>query len=124
MHVNLAPNESHAIQAYSDHEIQINSKKYSASLIVSQHEIIDCWTVNFITDLNEETIQPLLKYKPNIILIGYIDSKPDLLQLHQLKQMLETQFISIELTSIGAACRTFNILLCEHRDVVLGIIQP
>ena len=40
MHISLESPEQHAIQAYSEQQIQINSATYEQSLIVSKQEII------------------------------------------------------------------------------------
>ena len=47
---------------------------------------------------------------------------PENFRLCQCMSLLSQQRIGIECMSIGAACRTYNILLSEHRAVVAGFI--
>ncbi|MBA2652245.1 MAG: hypothetical protein H0U73_08265 [Tatlockia sp.] len=119
MQINLEAADHNSIQAYGDHEIKINSEVYQSSLIVSRHEIID-WPITSIQHLNEESLELLLKYDPKVILIGH--NQTGQLAPLSIIQTLTNRRIGIETMSIGAACRTFNLLLNEHREVVIGII--
>ena len=120
MNINLETSEPHSVKAYSESAIEINGVVYENSLIVDQHEIITPCPVATISDLNAETISPFLKHKPEIILIGH--SHRSQFPSSALISWLSQQRISIECMSIGAACRTYNVLLNEGRAVVLGVI--
>ncbi|KGP64411.1 hypothetical protein EP47_11615 [Legionella norrlandica] len=120
MNINLENAEEHAVQAYSDKKIQINSIVYEASLIVSRKEIITDFAIKDILEINDHYIDLLLRSNPELIIIGH----------HQTGRMLPITLISelsqkrigIECMSIGAACRTYNVLLGENRAVVAGLI--
>ncbi len=120
MHISLETPDQHSIQAYSEHEIQINSLIYQHSLIVSKQEIIADVAIHNIQEINKPYLEMLLKYKPEIIIIGHgeLSTPPPIKIIAELAQ----QNIGIEFMSIGAACRTYNILLSELRAVTLGII--
>jgi uncharacterized protein len=120
MEINLEAADHYSIQAYNDKEVKINSLTYRSSLIVSSHEIIKDWQIASIHQLNEESIAPLLRYQPKIIILGHSQQGQFIPQ--PIMQSLAKQHIGLECMSIGAACRTFNVLLSEHRDVVLGLI--
>lgn len=120
MHINLESTEKHGIQAYTDREIKVDSINYQKNLIVTSQEIIAEWPIKSIQSLNEELLAPLLRFQPEIILIGHR-------QLEQfppaaIREILGKQRIGFECMSISAACRTFNILLSELRRVTLGLI--
>ncbi len=120
MHISLENSENNSIQAYSDEEIKVNSNLYRQSLIISSHEIISDWQIKTIKELNEDNLSPLLRYEPKIIIIGHKQQG----QFAPMSIMAElaNRRVGLETMSIGAACRTFNVLLGEHREVVLGII--
>lgn len=120
MHINLEATEKNAIQAYTEHQIQINTIIYEKSFIVSKEEIISDLEIKDIQHMDENYLQLLMRIKPEVILIGHE---------HQGKfppmsiiGLLSQQRIGIECMSIGAACRTYNVLLGEHRSVVAGFI--
>jgi uncharacterized protein len=120
MNINLEAAEQHAIQAYGDNKIQINSIIYERSLIVSREEIITEVAIKNIQEMSEEYLNLLLQCKPELIIIGHENTGkfPPFSFISQLSQ----QRIGIECMSIGAACRTYNVLLGENRNVVAGII--
>lgn len=122
MQINLETNEAHAIQAYSDTQVKINSIIYEHSLIVSRQEIITDIAINNIQEITDHSIELLLECKPEVIIVGHgaAGQLPPFAIISQLAQ----KNIGIEFMSIGAACRTYNVLLSEFRDVVALIIMP
>ncbi|STY29382.1 Protein of uncharacterised function (DUF498/DUF598) [Legionella wadsworthii] len=120
MHINLESAEPHAVQSYSDNKIQINSIVYERSLIVSETEIISDLSIQDIQEIDEHYMNLLTQFKPEIIIIGH-EHTGKLLPLSIMKQ-LGDQRIGIESMSIGAASRTYNVLLSENRAVVAGFI--
>ncbi len=121
MQINLEAADPHAIQAYSDQVIQINSISYDQSLIVSSTEIIPDLTIKKIQDMDLAYLELLLRSKPEIILIGH--SQPGAFPPAQIMKSLSEKRIGMECMSIGAACRTYNVLLSEKRAVVAGFIK-
>ncbi|WP_028387894.1 Mth938-like domain-containing protein [Legionella fairfieldensis] len=120
MHINLETPDPHSIQAYSDKEITIDSINYKKSVIINRQEIISNWPITSIDQLTEELLEPLLRHQPRIIIIGH--SQHSGFASPFIFQTLAKHRVGLESMSIGAACRTYNILLSEQRDVVLGVI--
>jgi uncharacterized protein len=93
----LVPKGKNLISAYGKYYIIINGEKYFAPLIASPDQLIlDAKDITQIQELN---------IKPEIIIIG-----------SDLKQRRDFD-IKAEFMSFGAACRTYNILLTEGREV-------
>lgn len=120
MNINLEANELHSIRSYSSTAVEVNSQIYTSNFIVSRQEIITSWPLESIQSLTDETLAPLLKHQPEIILIGHNHSGQ--WAPASITGTLMNQRIALECMSIGAACRTFNVLLGEGRAVVLGIV--
>ncbi|MDI1351712.1 MAG: Mth938-like domain-containing protein [bacterium] len=120
MHINLEAGEQNAVQAYSEKQIQINSIIYERSLIVSRAEIITEVAIKNIFEINDAYLEQLLKFKPELIILGHNNKGmfPPMSIIAQLSQ----HRIGVECMSIGAACRTYNVLLSEHRSVTAGFI--
>ncbi len=116
MQIQQETHEKHTIQAYSNEEIKINNVSYQQNLIVSHDQIITPW------DIERETTR-LLDLSPELILLG--THHPEQLRASENIQKLCNAQIGIECMQLDAACRTFNLLLGEHRHVVAGfILQP
>lgn len=120
MHIHKEQAESHSIQSYSDSEIRINGIVYTKSLIQSRTETITNWDIHSIEELNERLLKPILELQPEVIIIGH--SETGKLTPLPMIAYLSQHKIGIECMSIGAACRTFNVLLSEDRSVVAGFI--
>ncbi len=120
MQINLETADIHAIRSYSESQIKIGETLYQSSLIVSRDEIITPWLIQSLKELNETSLEPLLQFQPEIIIIGH--QQTGVMAPIAIMQHLSKLRIGIECMSIGAASRTFNLLLSEHRAVVAGFI--
>lgn len=120
MQIQLETPELHAVQAYTDEMLMINGIEYRGSLILSREEIIPDLQLKSIEDIDDDFIAMLSKHKPKIIIIGHQDLGKFLPM--EIVAKLAQQQIGVECMSLGAACRTFNLLLGEGRDVVAGLI--
>ncbi len=119
MHIQLEAPDKHAIRSYSDMEITVNETVYKDSVIISRDTIISEWHVHSIQELTEINLEIILKLDPEVIIVGHQQS--GILIPLPVMQFLSKKRIGIESMSIGAASRTFNVLLSELRRVV-GLI--
>ena len=119
MEIQLETAESHTIRSYTDHCIVIGERTFTDSCIISSQSIQSTWPSHSIVALSTVHLPELLIDKPDVIIIGHA-GKPILLA--KIASELSQHKIGIECMPIGAACRTFNVLLSEHRAVVLGMI--
>jgi uncharacterized protein len=119
MEIQLESTEPHTIRSYSDQSIVVRQTTLNHSCIISKHSIENSWPIHHIEEFNLEHLPSLLEHRPEVIIVGHA-GKPTI--LHVIAAQLSQQKIGLECMSIGAACRTFNVLLSEHRAVVLGII--
>lgn len=122
MQIQLEPHETNTIQAYHDTAIKINEISYEKSFIVSLDKLITPWDMSPSYALDEKALRPLLELEPEVIILGS-SSPGKLMQSDALFHCMQ-QRIGIECLDIGAACRTFNILLGEQRRVAAGFILP
>lgn len=120
MHIQLEAKDNNTIRSYSETAIMLGETIYESSVIISSDAIISPWAVLTVQELTNDSLMPIIKLEPEIIIIGHQQSLSTVPIL--IMQSLSKQRIGLECMSIGAACRTFNVLLSEKRKVVLGII--
>jgi uncharacterized protein len=120
MHIQLEASDNYSIRSYDDHCVNVQDSLYDHSLIISLQTLIPSWPIQSIDQLSEITIKPILDLDPEVIIIGH--QQAGLFSPMMLIPHLSKQRIGLEVMTIGAACRTFNILLSEKRKVVLGLI--
>ena len=111
---------ANTITGYGDGYIEINKIPYShAVLLSSDGEILE-WTIKFFEDLSPVDFTQMAALKPELIIIGTGKRqrfpKPELL-----KTLIEAK-IGFEVMDSQAACRTYNILVGEGRQVLLALI--
>lgn len=119
MHISLEASSKHTVMAYSDTQIKINNTTYCENIIVDANTIDTSWNQSG-TFLSEDAITSLIKLQPEVILIGCDKARASLTP-ESIKLLVQAG-VGIEIMSIGASCRTFNVLLSEGRKVALGVI--
>jgi uncharacterized protein len=112
--------ENHSIRSYANKQITVGTTPYDTSVIVSKEKVIHPWNIHSIKDLSELLLEPILELKPDILIVGHeaLGTQPPPVII----QYLSKHRIGFECMSIGAASRTFNVLLSEDRLVVVGFI--
>ena len=112
--------EGFVITGYDKGSVTINGKPFRQSLIITQTKLDENWGVASIESLHTEHISQVLSFKPELILIGTGDKL--IFPAIEVYAGIIKQGIGVDFMDTGAACRTYNILMSEGRDVVAGLI--
>lgn len=113
--------EGYVITSYDSSSICVNGKTFNSSLIVTAGQLETNWDIAAIESLQADHIEKLLSFNPELIIIGTGNSL--VFPAVAIYSAIIKQGIGIEFMDTGAACRTYNILMSEGRDVVAGLIQ-
>lgn len=108
------------VRAYRPGLIQINEQHYSESLIVTANELITPWHPQTIQDLSSQDLAIALTQKPTILLIG--TGEKLVFPAVEIYGELINQGIGVEIMDTSAACRTYNALTAENRQVMAALI--
>ncbi len=111
---------ANTITGYGDGYIEINKIPYShAVLLSSDGEILE-WAVKSFDELSPADFTQMASLKPELIIIGTGKRqrfpKPELL-----KTLIDAK-LGFEVMDSQAACRTYNMLVGEGRQVLLALI--
>ena len=106
--------------AYGDGYVSINAVRFSNNLVVLPERLIEKWTEASFTTLTANDFDFLASLDAEIVLLGTGNQlrfpRPELLQpLMQARKGLEVM-------DIQAACRTYNVLVSEGRNVAAALI--
>ena len=114
------PVEKNIFSGYGSGYVVVNNKKYENSMITMPDKIIEDWQASTVEKLTEEHFKLLIPYEPEIILLGTGATLrfPSLLVT---KNLLESK-IGFEVMDTNAACRTYNILMAEGRNVAAALL--
>ena len=110
----------HTLTGYGAGYVSVNGTRYEYPLIVTPDALPRPWAVTAVTDLSAESTGLLLAELPDIVIIGtgqtQIFPRPA-----QMRPLIEAG-IGLEIMNTPAACRTFNILVGEGRNVLAALI--
>lgn len=112
--------DGYVITAYDDSSVSINGKTFSQSLVVTNTRLNENWDITDITLLTSSHIEQVLCFQPELIIIG-TGNKLVFPSIEIYSGIIE-HGIGVDFMDTGAACRTYNILMSEGRDVVAGLI--
>lgn len=116
------PGQHHYIRRAAETELTIDDSTYQRSLIVGARLLVDDWPVQDLSDLNASTVEPLVEFGPELVVLGY-GSRPAF-PTPAVQRLFLERGIGLEVMTLDAACRTFNILMSENRRAIAGLILP
>lgn len=110
------------MRAWEPGRVRIGTRWIEGHVIVSADQVITDWAVASAEAIGMEDLGPAIDLDPEIILVG---TGPDVLLPNvELMRSLAERSIGLETMTTPAACRTFNVLLNEHRRVVVALFNP
>ena len=112
--------EGYVITAYESDCVSINGKVFNQCLIITGTQLNDNWAINTIDQLSYEHIELILSFNPELIIIG--TGSKLVFPAVELYSSIIKRGIGVDFMDTRAACRTYNILMSEGRDVVAGLI--
>lgn len=120
MKLHLTQSESNnLITAYGSDFIEVNKQRYTQSIIVMPEKIILDWSITDFEHLSATHFNSLAALNPEVVLLG-TGSAHRFAQPKLTKALIE-KGISIECMTTHAACRTYNILMSEGRNVAAAL---
>ncbi len=114
------PTDHLFIRSIGEQGIRINDDYYTTSFIVATRHIVPEWPVHSVDDIDEAALQVIFELDPEVVLIGTGEQQvflPPAVQMHFYRN--GTGF---EVMTTDAACRTFNVLAAEGRQVVAALL--
>lgn len=115
------PGDHLFIRSVSVQGIQVVDDFYDSSLIVSTKQVIPDWPVNSVENITEQHLEKVMDMQPELVLIG-TGARQAFLSPRQMMYFYSRN-IGIEVMTTDAACRTFNVLVAESRNVVAALIS-
>ncbi|AEG31489.1 Mth938-like domain-containing protein [Thiomicrospira cyclica] len=109
------------IRSYEPNCVSVNQQQLCQSCVISQHHLLSDWPVTQLSDLDESAMQMLIELKPEVLILG--TGEQQIFPSASVMQFFIQQGISLEVMSNDAACRTYNILTTEDREVVIALVM-
>ena len=115
------PDSTIYVKHYAPQSLQLSTGVYSHGLIFTKDEIIDeKWMVAHADELEIKYFIPMIKKNADIYILGtgqhMVIPKPEILGLFARAGK------SLDFMSSPSACRTFNVLANDARNIIAAII--
>jgi len=110
---------AHVVTGYGPDQLRIGATVLATSVIVTADRIVP-WAVATIEDLTPEALEPALALEVEVILLATGARQvwpPPAVFAHAARRR-----VGLEVMEIGAACRTYNVLVGDQRAVALAAL--
>jgi len=123
MEFNLEPPQNqYFIRSVDSNGIRVDQDLYTRAFIISGQTIVPEWNVSTIDEINEDSLQAVFELQPEVVIIG--TGKSQVFLTPQVQNHFFRRQIGFEVMKTDAACRTFNVLVSEGREVVAALLPP
>jgi len=109
-----------AFTGYGEGYVAVNGQRHQASLVVSAERVITAWPARSVESLTADHLAAIIELAPDIVLLG-TGSRLEFPEPSLLAPLYKAH-IGVEVMDTPAACRTYNILLGEGRNVIAALI--
>ena len=113
--------QANLIRTYAAGRIVVNQESYSHSLIVLPQQIVADWGPQHFETLAPTHFDALAALNPEVVLLG--TGQRQRFPRAELLTSLVTAGIGWEVMDTAAACRTYNILMGEGRNVAAALLM-
>ena len=120
MKLSAESGSGNVIRSFRPGELRLAEQTFKSHVILSASEIIQDWKPAAFPELSIADFEPAIALSPEIILFGTGEQQrfPD----NALMTEIMRQGIAFEVMDTAAACRTFNVLVSEFREVVAALL--
>lgn len=108
------------IRSYAPGEVRVGERTLITNCIISADRLIPDWKIRDIDDFGAADLQMILDFEPQIVLLG--TGATQRFPSAQVRSAFAEHGVALEPMDLGAACRTFNILVQEERQVVAALL--
>jgi uncharacterized protein len=112
--------EAHAILACGPGELRLRDRVCRESVIVTRGAVIEGWRHARAEDLTIGDFASIVELRPEVVLLG--TGERQRMPPPALYAGLAGRGIGLEVMDNRAACRTYNLLLSENRDVAVALM--
>ncbi len=107
------------IRSYSSEELRIGEHSIRSSCIIMADALLAHWPPATLDELQVSHLEPIFELRPELVLLG--TGARQRFAPAEIRTAFAARGIGIESMDLGAACRTFNILVQEERRVAAAL---
>jgi uncharacterized protein len=109
----------HLIRSYDGTQVTIGAQRITRSCIVTAERVISDWEPAEFAELAPAHLAVIFALAPEVVLLG--SGPTHRFTSKEVRAAFAQRGIGLEVMQLGAACRTFNVLLQEERRVAAAL---
>lgn len=109
------------IQGYGDGSFRISGQRFAGSRIVFRDRSV-AWTVTHVPDITMPSLAAVLDADDAVRILLMGCGRSGSLPIPAIGDAFRRHGVVVEWMDTGAACRTFNVLVSEDREVAAALI--
>jgi uncharacterized protein len=110
-----ARSDINLIRGYAPGEVRIGELVHHAPCIVTAQQLVLDWQVRDVASLAVADLGAVFALQPDVVLLG--TGARQIFPQRAIRQAFSARRMGLEVMDLGAACRTYNILVQEDRRV-------
>jgi len=120
MRITLEPaGRANLVRGYSATELLIGAQRIERSCIVTPARLITEWEPATFDDLQPGHLAAIFALAPEVVLLG--SGATQRFASAAVRNAFAERGVGLEVMQLGAACRTFNVLVQEERQVAAAL---
>ena len=104
------------VRAYAVGEIRVGERPVRSNCLIAAHTLVEPWGPESLDRLAPEHLAAVFELEPQIALLGTGSTHRQ--PSASVRAAFSARGVGLEAMTLGAACRTFNVLVQEERRVV------
>jgi uncharacterized protein len=109
-----------SITAYDAGHVDVNGRRLTRSFLLTPQQLFEDWPPASVDSLTDADLLAVAGLDCPIVLLG--TGRQQRFPARSLLQPLLERRVGVEVMDTFAACRTYNILMAEGRDVAAALI--
>jgi uncharacterized protein len=109
----------HLIRSYDGTQLWIDAQRITRSCLVTAERLITDWPPATYSELEPAHLDVIFALAPEVVLIG--TGPTHRFAAREVRAAFAQRGVGVEVMQLGAACRTFNVLLQEDRRVAAAL---
>ena len=106
----------HVVRAYAPGEVRVGERIVRSNCLLAAHALIESWGPQSPQELAPAHLSAVFELEPQLVLLG--TGSVHLNASAGVRSAFAARGVGLEAMTLGAACRTYNVLVQEERRVV------
>lgn len=107
------------VKRYDADSVWIGEQRYARPLLLSRHQLIDQWQAESLATLTVAQLEPIFGSRVSLVIVG--TRAADRIAPAEVRRKFRERNVALETMEFGAACRTYNVLAQEQREVLVAL---